>query len=98
MFINRLTYTKVIFWLMFILIILATNMLDPAQAKSGKNKNAQHGRGEAFRELLDRVQKAGVPVVVGKKQRVKAARKYRNQLKTIGKKIGGINHSMKPKR
>jgi hypothetical protein len=98
MFVNRSMYTKVIFWLISILIILAANMLDPAQAKSGKTKNAQHGRGEALRELLDRVQKAGVPVVVGKKERVKAARKYRNQLKTIGKKISGINHSMKPKK
>lgn len=98
MFRERFTYKKVIFWLIFIFITLGLNMFSPALAKGGKTKNSQHGRGEALRGLLDRVQKAGVPVVIGKKERVKAARKYLNQLKTIGKKIGGINHSMKPKR
>jgi hypothetical protein len=98
MFINRLTYKKVISWPSLLLILLILTMSYPALAKGGKTKNSQHGRGEALRGLLDSVQKAGVPVVIGKKERVKAARKYRNQLKTIGKKIGGINHSMKPKR
>jgi hypothetical protein len=73
-------------------------LLDPALAKGGKTKNAQHGRGEAFRGLLDRIQKEGVPLVVGKKQRVKEATKHRNRIKAIGKTIRGVNHSMKHKK
>jgi hypothetical protein len=71
---------------------------DPALAKGGKTKNAQHGRGDAFRGLLDRIEKEGVPLVVGKKQRVKEATKHRNRIKAIAKKIRGVNHSMKYKK
>ena len=98
MFVNRSIEKKVIMWLVFFIFILVLSMLSPALAKGGKTKNSQHGRGDVLRGLLDRVQKAGVPVVIGKKQRVKAARKHRNQIKSIGKKISGINHSMKPKK
>ena len=84
--------------LLLLLLLQGLLAFDPALAKGGKTKNSQHGRGEAFRELLDRVQKEGVPLVVGKKQRVKEATKQRNRIKDIGKKIRGVNHSMKNKR
>ena len=98
MSIKRSVKKKVVIRLVFFILILVLSMPSLALAKGGKTKNSQHGRGDVLRGLLDRVQKAGVPVVIGKKQRVKAARKHRNQIKSIGKKISGINHSMKPKK
>jgi hypothetical protein len=75
---------------------MGLSAFDPALAK-GKTANRQHGKGEALRGLLESLQQQGVPVVVGKKQRVKAATTHRNRLKTIAKKMAGINHSMRPK-
>jgi hypothetical protein len=96
--IKGLTHRKISAWLIFSIFIFGLILLDPALAKGGKNKNAQHGRGEVFRGLLDRIQKEGVPLVVGKKQRVKEATKHRNRIKAIGKTIRGVNHSMKHKK
>jgi hypothetical protein len=98
MLLDRSMYKKVIFWLTFFTVILVLTMLDPTQAKGGKTKNSQHGRGETLRGLLDRIQKEDVPLVVGKKQRVKEATKHRNRIKAIGKTIRGVNHSMKHKK
>jgi hypothetical protein len=78
--------------------VLGLSVLDPALAKGGKTKNAQHGRGEAFRGQLERLQNAGLSAVTGKRNRVKEAKKHRNMLKTLGKAIRGENHSMKSKR
>jgi hypothetical protein len=56
MLLDRSMYKKVIFWLIFFTVILVLTMLDPTQAKGGKTKNSQHGRGETLRGLLDRIQ------------------------------------------
>jgi hypothetical protein len=89
-------YYKVVILTLFVALYLGLGAFDPALAK-GKTTNMQHGKGEALRGLLESLQQQGVPVVVGKKQRVKAATTHRNRLKTIAKKMAGINHSMKPK-
>ncbi len=76
---------------------LCLGAFDPALAKKGKIHNMPHGN-QALRGLLESIQQQGVPHVVGKKQRVKAATKHRNLIKTIAKKIAGETHSMKPKK